>query len=912
MKLMVLDGNSVINRAYYGVRALTTKDGFFTNAIYGFLNILEKLRTEEQPDALCVTFDLKAPTFRHLAYDGYKETRHPMPDELAMQLPMMKDILRAMRIPIFECEGWEADDVIGTIGKQCGRANWDCVIVTGDRDSLQLIDEHVTVKLVSSKLSQSVAVNYDPARFREEYGFDPIHLIDLKALMGDSSDNIPGVAGVGPKTATQLLLDYGTLDGIYAHLDAIKDKLRAKLEQGRESAYMSYDLATIRCEAPIDFSPEDCRVQQPDNDTLYQLFTRLEFTRQIARYGLHAPQETVEAGAFAGTCTSETVTDAARAAELAAAFQKEHYVNIITEPDLSGIAVETGESGYYFSDFALSDDFMLTIFGASVKKVTHDCKPLMRRLLEQGYPAEGFIFDTALAAYDLDATRGSYDLDSVVQQHLGFAIGRADSEQVGKDAARVCSRLAEAAAVGALYEALPEKLTKNGMEKLYYEIELPLCRVLAEMEAAGVKADQMALISFGNMLQSRIEAAEQTIFGYAGKKFNINSTKQLGQILFDELGLPAGKKTKSGYSTNADVLEKLRGKHPIIDAILDFRAMTKLKSTYADGLVKQIADDGRIHTTFQNMVTATGRLSSTDPNLQNIPVRTELGSEIRKMFVPSDGCVFVDADYSQIELRVLAHIADDQTMQEAFRSGTDIHTATAAQVFGVEPEQVTPLMRRHAKAVNFGIVYGISEFSLADDIGVTRKEARQYIDNYLAHYAGVRTYMHDIVEQAKQDGYVTTLFGRRRELPELKIRVVNVVDLMKLQPHTEHPHGLTDAEYDTLFTKDKPIIFAYHGYPTLIHELTYRRHNRNLHVRGYKEEGTITTPFDMRVLNDIDRFDLVIDTVQRLPQLGNRGAYLIQKMNDKLVEHRQYIKDNGVDLPEVRAWKWNDGKGVEV
>ena len=774
MKLMVLDGNSVINRAYYGVRALTTKDGFFTNAIYGFLNILEKLRTEEQPDALCVTFDLKAPTFRHLAYDGYKATRHPMPDELAMQLPMMKDILRAMRIPIFECEGWEADDVIGTIGKQCGRANWDCVIVTGDRDSLQLIDEHVTVKLVSSKLSQSVAVNYDPARFREEYGFDPIHLIDLKALMGDSSDNIPGVAGVGPKTATQLLLDYGTLDGIYAHLDAIKDKLRAKLEQGRESAYMSYDLATIRCEAPIDFSPEDCRVQQPDNDTLYQLFTRLEFTRQIARYGLHAPQETVEAGTFAGTCTSETVTDAARAAELAAAFQKEHYVNIITEPDLSGIAVETGENGYYFSDFALSDDFMLIIFGASVKKVTHDCKPLMRRLLEQGYPAEGFIFDTALAAYDLDATRGSYDLDSVVQQHLGFAIGRADSEQVGKDAARVCSRLAEAAAVGALYEALPEKLTKNGMEKLYYEIELPLCRVLAEMEAAGVKADQMALISFGNMLQSRIEAAEQTIFGYAGKKFNINSTKQLGQILFDELGLPAGKKTKSGYSTNADVLEKLRGKHPIIDAILDFRAMTKLKSTYADGLVKQIADDGRIHTTFQNMVTATGRLSSTDPNLQNIPVRTELGSEIRKMFVPSDGCVFVDADYSQIELRVLAHIADDQTMQEAFRSGTDIHTATAAQVFGVEPEQVTPLMRRHAKAVNFGIVYGISEFSLADDIGVTRKEARQYIDNYLAHYAGVRTYMHDIVEQAKQDGYVTTLFGRRRELPELKSSNFNI------------------------------------------------------------------------------------------------------------------------------------------
>ena len=774
MKLMVLDGNSVINRAYYGVRALTTKDGLFTNAIYGFLNILEKLRNDEQPDALCVAFDLKAPTFRHLAYDGYKATRHPMPEELATQMPVMKDVLRAMRIPIFACEGWEADDVIGTIGRQCGRENWDCVIVTGDRDSLQLIDEHVTVKLVSSKMSQTIAVNYDPARFREEYGFDPIHLIDLKALMGDSSDNIPGVAGVGPKTAMQLLLDYGTLDGVYAHLDELKEKLRAKLEQGKENAYMSYDLATIRCEAPIEFSPEACRVQPPDEAELYRLFTRLEFSRLIARYGLHAPQETAESGTFEGVCTSETVTDAARAAALVEAFQKEHYVTVIAEPDLSGIAVTTGDNGYYFSGGALDHNFMSTLFGSAVKKVTHDCKPLMRQLLAQGYPADGFIFDTALAAYDLDATQGSYDLDRVVLQQLGFEIGRADPAEAGEEAARVCARLAEASAVDALYGVLPEKLQKSGMEKLYYEIELPLCRVLAEMEVAGVKADQMALISFGSMLQRRIEAAQETIFNFAGREFNINSTKQLGEILFDELKLPAGKKTKSGYSTNADVLEKLKGKHPIIEAILDYRAMTKLKSTYADGLVKQIADDGRIHTTFQNMVTATGRLSSTDPNLQNIPVRTELGSEIRKMFVPDDGCVFVDADYSQIELRVLAHIADDKTMQEAFRSGFDIHTATAEQVFGVAPEQVTPLMRRHAKAVNFGIVYGISEFSLSEDIGVSRKEARQYIDNYLAHYAGVRAYMHNIVEQAKKDGYVTTLFGRRRELPELKSSNFNI------------------------------------------------------------------------------------------------------------------------------------------
>lgn len=772
MKLMVLDGNSVINRAYYGVRALTTKDGFYTNAIYGFLNILEKLRAEETPDALCVTFDLKAPTFRHLQYDGYKATRHPMPDELAMQMPVMKEVLGAMRIPIFACEGWEADDVIGTIAKACSRAGWDCVIVTGDRDSLQLVDAHVTVKLVSSKLSQTVSVKYTPEKFQEEYGFAPIRLIDLKALMGDSSDNIPGVAGVGPKTATQLLLDYGTLDGIYAHLDEIKERLRTKLEQDREKAYMSYALATIRCEAPIAFAPENCLLQEPDKAALYELFTKLEFTRLIARYGLHAPQKQADANVVTGVCTSETVTDAARAEALAAAFQKEHYVNMMAEAELTEIAVIAGDTGYYFCGDALhSDKFMSTIFGASVKKVTHDCKPLMRTLLEAGRPADGFIFDTALAAYDLDATRGHYELDDVFSQYCGAVIARTEQEEQD---ARACSLLAEASAVAALYACLPEKLQKSGMEKLYYEIELPLCRVLAEMETAGVKVDQLALISFGSMLQGRIDETQKFIYACAGHEFNINSPKQLGEVLFEELKLPAGKKTKSGYSTNADVLEKLKDEYPIVAAILDYRAMTKLKSTYADGLVKQIADDGRIHTTFQNMVTATGRLSSTDPNLQNIPVRTELGSEIRRMFVPDDGCVFVDADYSQIELRVLAHIAGDITMQEAFRSGSDIHTATAAQVFGVEPDAVTPLMRRHAKAVNFGIVYGISEFSLSEDIGVSRKEARQYIDNYLAHYAGVKAYMHDIVEQAKKDGYVTTLFGRRRALPELKSSNYNI------------------------------------------------------------------------------------------------------------------------------------------
>ena len=776
MKLMILDGNSIINRAFYGVRLLSTKDGVYTNAIYGFLNILERLRADEQPDALCVAFDLKAPTFRHKAYDGYKATRHPMPEELAMQMPLMKEVLGAMNIPIYECEGWEADDILGTVGKICTREGDDCVIVTGDRDSLQLVSEHVTVKLVTSKAGQTITTNYTPDAFRAEYGFEPVRLVDLKSLMGDSSDNIPGVSGVGPKTATQLLLSYGTLDGIYEHLPEIKESVRKKLERDREQAYLSYDLATIRKNAPVEFAPERNLVRQVDNDALYALFHRLEFTRLMSRYNLHAPQEKAATQKTTDVVVMcESVTDAAQAREIAAKLTKERYVNLMTEPDLSGIAVDTEDTSYRFSGDAVQDnDFMSTLFSASIKKVTHDCKPLMRVLLERGLPADGFIFDTALAAYDLDATRGEYQLDDVFSQYCGAQIGYVDAQQVGQEAAREAALRAQAAAVAALYEVLPGRIREAGMEKLYYEIELPLCLCLARMETRGVLVDQMALIRFGNMLTGGIEHDQEEIFRYAGQEFNINSPKQLGEILFEKLELPPVKKTKSGYSTNAEVLEKLKNRHPIIEAILDYRTLTKLKSTYADGLVKEIAGDGRIHTTFQNMVTATGRLSSTEPNLQNIPVRTELGSEIRKMFVPQDGCVFVDADYSQIELRVLAHIAQDQHMQEAFTSGMDIHTATAAQVFHVAPEDVTPLMRRHAKAVNFGIVYGISEFSLAEDIGVTRKEAKAYIDRYLENYAGVRAYMKDIVAKAKQDGFVTTLFGRRRNLPELKSSNFNI------------------------------------------------------------------------------------------------------------------------------------------
>jgi len=769
MKLMILDGNSVVNRAFYGVKLLSTHDGIYTNAIFGFLNILEKLRAEEVPDALCVAFDLKAPTFRHLQYAGYKATRHPMPEELCMQMPYLKDVLRAMRIPIYECEGWEADDVIGTVGKDCENSGWDCVIVTGDRDSLQLVSSRVHVKLVTSKMGQTLTTLYDEETFREEYGFEPKRLIDLKSLMGDSSDNIPGVAGVGPKTATELLLQFGSLDEIYQNLDGIKESVRKKLESSRDMAYLSYDLATIRCSAPIAFTPEKNLVQEPDGPALYELFTKLEFVRLIDRYHLHSVREerpeTVE-----GTCVSETICSMARARELFSSFAAEPFVCVLASPDLSSFAVEGCGQMSLFSRDVLGEDYfaaMREFFGGRIKKATHDCKSLCRALLERNVEPASFEFDTAVAAYLLDATAGGYELEKLTVQYLGFELPK-PPDGASEQAAALSVLFSRTAAVRALHDTLAEKLRQEGMDALYSGIDLPLCAVLADMEHTGVLVDQLALISFGNMLSGRINACQQTIFDIAGGEFNINSTKQLGDLLFEKLKLPAGKKTKNGYSTNADVLERLRGRHPIIDAILDYRTLTKLKSTYSDGLVKQIADDGRIHTSFQNTVTATGRLSSTEPNLQNIPVRTELGSEIRKMFVPKDGCIFVDADYSQIELRVLAHIADDKRMQQAFLSGMDIHTATASQVFGVAPENVTPLMRRHAKAVNFGIVYGISEFSLSEDIGVTRREARDYIDHYLENYSGVRQYMKDIVEKAKADGYVTTLFGRRRYLPELK------------------------------------------------------------------------------------------------------------------------------------------------
>ena len=739
MKLMILDGNSVINRAFYGIRLLTTKDGLCTNAIFGFLNILHKLEQEERPDALCVAFDLHGPTFRHLQYEGYKATRHGMPEELAMQMPVMKQVLTAMNIPIYECQGWEADDVIGTVSRICCGKDWQCVIVTGDRDSLQLVNDCVRVKLVTTKAGQTQSTLYTPEIFRTEYGFEPIKLIDLKALMGDSSDNIPGVSGIGPKTASDLLQKFGSLDGIYENLSdsVIKESVRKKLAAGEESARLSYDLATIRCEAPIEFAPEDALRQEIDKKALYDLFLRLEFVKLMDRY--HLMEEAVTALEEAAPC--------AHCAELP--DPRTPCAVVFSEDGTRAAAAWAG------GVCETTADCVRAICESEAPKVCADWKQLRSGLLQRGWKPAGFSFDTALAAYVLEPSQNDYSVSKLSAGYLERALPKNDLA-------------ARAAAIWELQPILRQKLEENGLTELYEQIEFPLCAVLSDMERAGVVVDRMALMAFGSMLTQRIEEAQSLVYSYAGGSFNINSTKKLGEILFEKLGLPPVKKTKTGYSTNADVLEKLRPKHPIIDAILDYRMLTKLSSTYAEGLLKVIADDGRIHTTFQNMVTATGRLSSTDPNLQNIPVRRELGSEIRKMFVADDGCVLVDADYSQIELRVLAHIAGDRNMQEAFASGEDIHSVTASQVFGVDLAQVTPDMRRNAKAVNFGIVYGISPWSLSQDIGVTPEEAKAYMDAYLENYAGVRQYMKDIVEQAREQGYVTTIYGRRRYLPELK------------------------------------------------------------------------------------------------------------------------------------------------
>lgn len=779
MKLMVLDGNSIINRSFYGIRPLTTRDGLYTHAVYGFLTTLQRLLDEEKPEGLCVTFDRREPTFRHEADADYKATRHAMPEELAVQMPVLKQVLDAMDIPRYELVGFEADDLIGTISRRCEAAGWDCIIVTGDKDSLQLVTEHTKVKLVSTRMGQTTTKDMTPGTFREQYGFDPIHMIDLKALMGDTSDNIPGVPGVGEKTAMALVQRYGSIDEIYRLLPDIEAKPAAirKLQAGEDAARHSYWLATIVTDAPLAFDPAE-NVRRPFRPELYDLLLKLEFQKLIDRYGLRPAAQTEEKPDC--TATAEELLTAAQAEEFLALWRAADCVAVYALPDLSALAVECeaadgSRAAELYADRYEGDwqALLTALFSGDIKKAAHNVKDLMAALLAQGLPIEGFVFDTALAAYLLDATAGSYDLQRLFVAYYNEELPRPvhlepDAfSMLGDRAAAAAALLSYTAAVAALRETLEPKLRELELEPLYYDVELPLCAVLARMEQRGFLIDRAALAQFGETLQTSITQLEQQIYAAAGAPFNINSPKQLGQVLFEDMQLPHGKKTKTGWSTNADVLDKLRGV-PIVADVLQYRQYTKLKSTYADGLLKAVSSDGRIRTSFQMTVTATGRLSSTEPNLQNIPTRTELGSQMRRMFVAAPGNVLVDADYSQIELRLLAHISGDEAMCRAFRSGEDFHTLTAARVFHVEPQDVTPEMRRRAKAVNFGVVYGISPFSLSQDIGVTVAEAKEYMERYFQTYTGVRAYMDRIVEQARADGYVETLMHRRRALPELK------------------------------------------------------------------------------------------------------------------------------------------------
>lgn len=740
MKLLCIDGNSLINRAFYGIKLLTTKDGQYTNAVYGFINILLKLCELEQPDGVAVAFDLKAPTFRHKKYAQYKAGRKGMPEELASQMPILKEWLTLAGHTCIECEGYEADDILGTLAELCEAGGNECVISTGDRDSLQLISDSTRVLLAATKMGKPEITNYTKQALFEKYGLTPQEMIELKALMGDSSDNIPGVAGVGEKTATDLVTRFHSIDYIYENIDTldIKDSVRNKLIAGRESAYLSRELGTICRTAPIEQNIEDYKHRSADSEKLARLMTRLEFFKLLDKFGLKADN-------------SAPVSQDTQVKKLAVTDESIKLEACVTLYEEDGeFAVVSGNSVA-----KCSTELAKNIFeNANISKKVYDYKNLYKR-----FPfIMGVCFDAMLAGYLCNPSASSYSADRLAQEYgaiLPEFEGEADD------------LLKNACLFADTCEKLEKELERTNQLKLLEQIELPLAKVLGDMEKQGFAVDLKGLQNMSSDLGERIEVIEKEIYSLVGYEFNLNSPKQLGVALFERLGLPAKKKTKSGYSTSAEVLEELRTAHPAVELLLEYRQLSKLKSTYADGLQTCIAKDGRIHTTFNQTEARTGRISSLEPNLQNIPVRTEMGRKLREFFVADEGKVLVDADYSQIELRVLASISGDENMINAFKAGTDIHTVTASQVFGMPIEMVTPVMRSHAKAVNFGIVYGIGAFSLSKDIGVTRKEADSYIKSYLATYPQVASYMENTIKEAKLNGYVTTLFGRRRYLPEL-------------------------------------------------------------------------------------------------------------------------------------------------
>lgn len=757
MKLLILDGNSILNRAFYGIKVLTTKEGLYTNGIYGFLTMLQKLRDETNPDAVAVAFDRKEPTFRHQAYDGYKANRHGMPPELAQQLPTLKGLLTALGYRLVECPGFEADDILGTLAAQAEKTGDDCVIATGDRDSLQLVSPTVTVRLAATKMGRPEVTLYDEAKVMEVYGVTPKELIEIKAIQGDSSDCIPGVKGIGQKGAAELIQKYHSVQYLYDHIDEleIKEGLRSKLKAGEESARLSRMLGTIRTDAPVDLNLQDYRLGEGDRKEALRLMARLEFFSLIDKIGLRREED-------------EPLEEAqASGEELAVAEDTpEDFLNAVKgEPEVC-LSLAYGKDGKVAQcAFLKGNTVHLVTDGAeeaaaglcgleNVSLCVHNSKPLFAWLDRIGAEAK-VSYDSMLAAYLLNPNASDYSLKRL-QEEAGIAAPKLENETAW-----------QAAVLPQVKNWQTASLLANGQQKLLEEMEIPLAQVLARMENIGFLVDGESIRVYGEHLETEIEALQKQIYEEVGYEFNINSPKQLGDALFVKLGLPSGKKTKTGYSTNAEILEKLRYDHPAVELVLHYRTLAKLKSTYCEGMLKVIGPDGRIHSNFNQTETRTGRISSTEPNLQNIPVRTELGRELRKFFLAKEGWVLVDADYSQIELRVLAHIAQDGNMIKAFQDKEDIHTLTASQVFGMPPEMVTPLMRSRAKAVNFGIVYGIGAFSLSKDINVSRKEAQQYIDGYLSLYSGVDRYMKEVVEKAKEDGYVETLFHRRRYLPEL-------------------------------------------------------------------------------------------------------------------------------------------------
>lgn len=753
MKLLVLDGNSIINRAFYGIKLLTTKDGRYTNAIYGFMNIFYKLCDELHPDSVAFAFDLKAPTFRHKMYDEYKAGRKPMPPELAEQMPVLKDLLRALGYKIVTKEGYEADDILGTLAFSCKEGD-ECYIATGDRDSLQLVGDNVKVLLASTKMGRPETNIYDVKRIKDDYGVTPHQLIDIKALMGDSSDNIPGVSGVGQKTAQSLISELGSIQNIYDNIDTIdiRETLRNKLKNDKDSAFMSYKLGEICKSVPIETDYSFYVPDEGDKGEALSILRSLEMYKLIDKIGLNTVT-------YDAKPENTTVKEYKRVNSLNAFLLKAnklYFVYSVKDGRFESLAACNGDDiceGNTENDSEV-EAFINILEDENTEKYTFNIKPLYAYAFSHGFEIKNVKMDLMLAAYLLNPSAKDYDIEKLAAEY-----------NVYYEADGGFSALSET--VYPLTVKLSALLEERDQTELLSNIELPLAEVLASMEKIGVKVDKSGIEAFGDMLGERIKGLQSRIYELAGEEFNINSPKQLGEILFVKLAIPTKKKTKSGFSTNAEVLEKLADEYEIVKFILEYRTYTKLKSTYCDGLLKEIAADGRIHSTFNQTETRTGRISSTEPNLQNIPVRTELGREMRKFFIADDGKVLVDADYSQIELRVLSDIADDKAMIDAFNNGDDIHAITASQVFKMPLQMVTPLMRSRAKAVNFGIVYGIGAFSLAKDIGVSRAEADRYIKDYLHHYSGVDRYMNEVVEEAKKNGYVKTLFGRRRYLPEL-------------------------------------------------------------------------------------------------------------------------------------------------